>query len=521
MKSKLHGEMAIRSGIKCSDFDSWTRSNSVTSVSIVFASGSLGNPATYYGHTLLKFNFSTTDTHTTLMDESVNYGAILEGTDDNQLTYLFKSLTGGYDAGFSHINFYFHDHNYGDRELRDLWEYKLDLSQNEVDMIVAHSWEVLGKHYTYYFFKGNCAYQMGRVLEVISDLSIVPDDRPWTIPQSLVQKLSTAKFHGHPLVMEVKYHPSRQSRFYSKYISLTEKEEQIFKTFVREESGRDIEGLQRISTASKQKILDTVMDYYRYAYNPLDDAAPEVKLKYSTALSMRYELPPGTASVEEYIPESPDNGRPPGWFQIGAGWVDTLGGSVSLQVRPAYYDALDAGSGHIRNGALSMGNVRAEIFQDKVRIDSLDLIHIENVNPAISQLPRDKGTAWGLKIGAEQARIWCEDCLVARVQGDIGISRQFSQKIFAAVYMGGALQNERAGQGYGFGRGKVILITDPVPSVRVRLGYEYRFPMGADGSNYSVVNASARWAIDSRIDLRIQYAFDQEKQLNLGLGFYW
>ena len=81
----------------------------MSSVSVVFATGFLGNPASYYGHTLLKFNFRTGEKHTSLLDVSVNYGAILEGKHDGQVTYIVKSLAGGYSAGFSHIHFYYHD----------------------------------------------------------------------------------------------------------------------------------------------------------------------------------------------------------------------------------------------------------------------------------------------------------------------------------------------------------------------------------------------------------------------------
>ena len=521
LKSRLRDSLKFRTDIKCPAFDSWTHVNDVKSISIIYASGSLGNPATYYGHTLLKFNFSNNASHTSLMDESVNFGAILEGTHDDQFTYIFKSLTGGYDAGFSHVSFYYHDHNYGDHEIRDMWEYKLDLPQNEVDLIVAHSWEVLGKHFTYYFFKGNCAYHMGKVLEIVDGLQVIPENRPWTIPQSLVQRLSSTRIHNHPLVSEVKYHPSRQSRFYEKYGRLSKQGVNIFKSAARNVASIHENEFQQLATPAKQSIIDTLIDYDQYTHNPLDKASPEVKEAYAAALSMRYTLPPGEPETETSAPESPDQGRPPGWIQVGLSRHTSLGNALSLQIRPAYYDDLDAGSGHIKNGTLAMGNIRAEIFHDQFRIETIDLMHIENVNPAISQLPGDQGTAWRLRIGAEQARLWCKDCLVARIQGDMGYGRQFTPKLFAAAYLGGALQHERAGQGFGFARTSATLITDLSPSLRIRLGCEYRLPIASDTSSYGVAKASARWAISARSDFRLQYEFDEEKKINAGLGFYW
>ncbi|MBL8523628.1 MAG: DUF4105 domain-containing protein, partial [Betaproteobacteria bacterium] len=138
LRSKIGAHAAFAMPVKCNAFNAWTRSGNIESLSVVLASGYLGNPASYYGHTLLKFNFKGDQGQTRLMDISVNYGAIVE-KNDGPFTYIAKSLSGGYDGGFSHIQFYFHNHNYGNIELRDLWEYKIDLPANEVDLIVAHA----------------------------------------------------------------------------------------------------------------------------------------------------------------------------------------------------------------------------------------------------------------------------------------------------------------------------------------------------------------------------------------------
>ena len=60
--------------LKCQNFNDWTFSNSVQSISMIYASGFLGNPATFYGHTLLKLNSRRTTNQTKLMDQSINYG---------------------------------------------------------------------------------------------------------------------------------------------------------------------------------------------------------------------------------------------------------------------------------------------------------------------------------------------------------------------------------------------------------------------------------------------------------------
>lgn len=278
---------------------------------------------------------------------------------------------------------------------------------------------------------------------------------------------------------------------------------------------------QNRTTTSKQAILDTLIDYDRFAHNPIAGASPEVKQAYATTLAMRYELPPGVPEMKNKLPESPHLGRPPGWFQIGTGRNTRLGNSITLQSRPAYYDALDADSGHVKNGSLSMGDFRAALYADKLRIEWLDIIRIESVNPGISQLPGDRGNAWGLRLGTEQARLWCDNCLVVRAQGDIGYSRQFSESTFVAAFLGGAVQSNRASQGLGFFRGSTVLVSELSPMLRVRLAYEYHHPFTQRTKDYSVFNATARWSLGDDLDLRLTIQRDQAKQFNFGIGYYW
>jgi len=68
----------------------------VSSVSLVYATGYLGNPASYYGHVLLKIN-SDGDTQTALEDQAINFGAIIPDN-EGMVSYILKGLMGGYES---------------------------------------------------------------------------------------------------------------------------------------------------------------------------------------------------------------------------------------------------------------------------------------------------------------------------------------------------------------------------------------------------------------------------------------
>jgi Domain of unknown function (DUF4105) len=514
---------ALKRQRPCPALNAWTRSNSVSSVSIVFATGFLGNPASFYGHTLLKFNFRDDQRQSRLLDVSVNYGAIVGGN-EGILTYVVNSVLGGYDGGFSHIDFYFHNHNYGDVELRDLWEYQLRLPKEAVETVVHHAWEVLGKRYTYRFFRENCAYRMAELLEVVEGVEVIPQTWPWLIPQELVQHIGAARYKGQPLVADVTYFPSRQSRYYAKHGRLRPFEAGALKAFTESPLAEREAVLGALDVPSRQAVIDTAIDYYQYIGAPIDRAPKPMREDYTKALSMRYQLPPqaAEAGANDPWPTSPHLSRRLGWVQVAAVVNRAAGDSIDLRIRPAYYDALDSESGHVGNSLLAMGDLQISLRRGRVDLRRLDLLGIESVNPGRTPLKGDGGAAYKLHVGAEPLQLGCANgCTVARLQGDYGYGNALATGLFAAGYLGGAVQTRRAGEGVGFVRGTADLIYRRGDRLGVRASVEVRLPVGSDVRRYSVAGVEARWRIDANTDVRLNFERNRATRVGLGLGSYW
>jgi hypothetical protein len=505
---------------ECPAYFKWISKGTTTSISVVFANGYLGNPASYYGHTLLKFNNQQSGFSNNLLDATVNYGAIMEKKDD-PVTYIFKGVFGGYEAGFSDVDFYFHNHNYGENELRDLWEYKLDLPQEDVDLVVNHAWEVMGKKYTYYFFRENCAYRMAEIIQVLDGIEIIPGNRLWTVPQSLVKKLTDAERDGQKLVSKIIYHPSRQSRFYARHNDLKHEEKELLQDIVLHQIELDNEKFTRRSLTSKHKLLDATLDYYRFTNGySREHQAYNLDPDYIAALNARFELPAGSTEVAGRDPASPHLGRSPSWTQLGLVSNSHAGDAISLRIRPAYYDALDSDSGHVRNAALGMGDIQFYAKNGRIRLNKLDLIAIDSVNPGISGLPDDSGLAWKIRAGGEQAKISCTDCLLARAQGDIGYGRQVSKNLFAAAYLGGGAQEMRHDQDIGFARATLDLIARWGVNLSTKASLESRRSLN-ENQVTTYRRANVRWEINNQFDLRFSYEHGDARALGFGVGLYW
>jgi hypothetical protein len=505
---------------QCTELNLWTQKNSVRSISVVLASGYLANPASFYGHTLLKFNFEDEASGSYLTDTSVNFGVIVPDN-ENPLRYIVKGIFGGYDGGFSHIGFYFHNHNYGDQELRDLWEYKLSLDQEDVDLIVAHAWEVLGKRYTYYFFDRNCAFRMAEILEIIGGISVLPSNSLWTIPQHHIQVLAQATYHGRPLVSEVKFHPSRQSRFYNKVQNLAPNESAIFSALVSKQVTFESKRFTDLPVTSQQAISDATIDYYQFVGSPLETAPAELKKSYAAALAVRYKLPPGELTRKATTPPGPHLGRTPSWLQLGAMDGSAIGKFQTLRIRPAYYDPLDSDAGHIRNSSLTMADTTLGIQGNEVWLKRLDFLRIDSSSPNLTGLPGDNSAAWKMRLGVEELDQVKHNTSIVKLNGEIGLARQATTWGFAGVYAGASLQTDSKEEGSGHSHLALTAIVRPENRFSGRFSYERRFPFDAQLPAYDETRVELRVALGTNRDIRFNHVKKRTSEVGIAFGFYW
>lgn len=504
----------------CPAFDAWVHGADTKSISVLFATGYLGNPASFYGHTLLKFNADQETKRSDLLDVTVNYGAVIpEST--GMIEYIVRGALGGFDAGFSHIQYYYHDHAYGDLELRDLWEYELELSDDEVQFLVAHSWEVLGKEYTYYFFRKNCAYRMAEILELLPDVTVIPPRRGWTIPQSVVQSAMSQQRHGKPLVRSVSYHPSRQSQFITRYQGLGIAQRRAVREFVQASTNQKMSAVSALPTSEQYAVIDTLIDYLQFRL-PKDapDDAPELKA-YRQLLVYRFSLP---STSSEPLPEprsNPSEDRRPGYFSIGLQdhEVDGLGGE--LRWRAAYYDPLDTTPSQSPNSELTMGDVIVGVRDGDLELRRAQLFRVEAVNSGRSGLPGDSGHSWRLALGVERQDIACTDCAVARFDGDIGISRWLGNQLTIGAYVGGAVQDNRNDSGNLWLRARGYANWHGPRGLRIRMAYEHREHLDGALESQDVIELTGRVPLSKNMDLRFSYTRNVAEESMLSIGYYW
>lgn len=505
--------------VECQGFLSWSKLSSTQSLSLIFATGYLGNPASYYGHTLLKLNSDKTK-KLNLLETSVNFGAKVPKNED-PISYMFKGVVGGYDGSFSHSSYYYHTQNYLENELRDLWEYQLNLSQDDYYFLVAHIWELIEQDYIYYFFDENCVYRMYELFTLFDDIDLPPIKAPWVIPQEVVSAINSATYKGEPLVSKIKYIPSRQSSFYNKYWQLNSNEKSLIAKIVEHPTQLNLLNAEEITFEAKLKTLSTLLDYYQYLISVDKGNRKLNKQSYTQVLTYRYNLAPGKVDFVDKLAISPHLARPSSYFQLGFIHNENLGNGVSIKLRPAYYDQLDAESGHIRNGALKMGELDLEYINNKLAIRALSIFEVVSLSNQATGLPHDGYDSWKLYLGLQKQDNKCQNCADFTFKANKGLSVPIFENTTLAGYVGGAFVENY------LDRGRVYVSSNL--TLNQSINNDWNFLVDLEARKYLENQQVTKYNVKAETRYRVKFNHEyidfrlilSNDETMVSLGYYW
>ncbi|MBY0515567.1 MAG: DUF4105 domain-containing protein [Bacteriovoracaceae bacterium] len=197
---------------ECPEFREFVSKLNAKSVSLIFSSYFINSPASAFGHTFLRFNSAThrqdDQDQAELLDYGINYAAVMDTS--NVLVYATKSMLGLFPGTFTAVPYYYKVREYNDFESRDLWEYKLNFTQPQIDRMVEHMWELGPTYFDYKFFTENCSYHVLSLMEVGNpDLNLTN-----RLPSLYVIPIDTVRvvIEEPNLVAGSRYRPSVLSR---------------------------------------------------------------------------------------------------------------------------------------------------------------------------------------------------------------------------------------------------------------------------------------------------------------------
>ena len=407
----------------CDNYLQWLGESPAESVSIIYADGYLGNPASFYGHILFKVDSGKNEFTSELLNNSLNFGAEVPNN-ENPVAYILKGLIGGYQAKYTSNHFYRYNINYSEVELRDLWQYELNLSSIQKDLLVAHAWELLSSGYTYYFTNRNCAYHIAKMLELVTEKDLISPTEPFVLPITVFNRLSKIAGEKGSLIKTVTRTESRQNRFRRKYAQLNRYQQAILKKLIA--TGEYTSRFYKLKGTEKKQLVDVMIDYYEFRIRQ-DDSQTELKQRKHRVLLERLKLSSGNnPQWETTEPTMPHTGQDPSLIRASIQHHSLTGNSLTIQTRPAYFDFLSTEAGHLPFSQLSMADLSVRFSTDKIKVAKFDLLNIETLNISATGFSGDAGLAWKFRVGNERDVL--SDSIVSNeyfVETAIGKAQQY------------------------------------------------------------------------------------------------
>lgn len=504
LKKKLHFHDSKLLPQPCERFDSWLKELNPASITLIFPSAYMDNPASMFGHSFLRVDQKGQTAETNILAYTINYAA--EVPPNPGVEFAYKGIFGGYKGFFSTIPYYMKVKEYQDMENRDIWEYRLNFSHTEYLRLLMHAWELGNAYFDYYFFKENCAYHILSLLEVADpNLHLTDQFHFGTIPADTIRLLSRQK----GLIQKVSYRPARSTLLKCKREALTKEETSLFLKLVHDPQMISQSEFLQLPQNRKTFLLDFASDVLRYSAATDSEHAKIYQDNNRSILVARSHIPiPSGPFPVKPFSISPEHGHQTLRVGGGVGWRNNET-FEEINFRGAYHDLLDPDQGYTQDAQIELLDLRLRHYhrRDQFRVERFTFANVLSLAPIDSLFA---SPSWKFNIGMDTVKTsTCDLCSNGNANVGIGGALEtqvFQREVFFlfgeidANVSGAYKENHRMGGGVS---GGVMATITPNWKWLMSAGYLY-YPLG-DRSHDIPISVGQRWTFAKNFAVRATF----------------
>lgn len=490
LKDQLH--LADLPAVDCKEFKQWFKDVAPHSAVMIFPAAYLNSPSSMFGHTLLRIDQADVQSNNTaLLSYAINFGAYIEGS-DNSILYAWKGLMGGYPGLFALVPYQEKLSEYRSLENRDLWEYRLNLTQVETERMVEHVWELKQIQFDY-FFDENCSYRLLELLQVARPGLRLTEQFPLTaIPTDTVKAVKDAG-----LVEKIDYRPSRERELLERAKPLDSDEQQWVLKVSDDQKQLQEPAFKALPRERQALIIDAAYRLGRYRANGLERDTERSQRSFELLRAINQNPAP---DLKITPPGLPENGHESRTWQAGIGTRgDKAFGEYGL--RMAYHDLNDNAEGFPLGAQIEILQMELRQYEgNHWQLQQLDLATIRSLTPRNALL---QPWSWQVTGGLERVPGKHDDeTLVAHVNGGAGGTWQLRDDMLGFALGTVRVEhnndfNEAISPAAGFNTG--VLWKNPLGN----LSLEAKGDFFTNGEVRRSISLNQQWELSRNLGLRL------------------
>ena len=373
----LHFDRTQLPAPQCERYQQWRSGMNAASATLVFPAAYLNSPASMYGHTFLRLDPPSTGAPSSpLLSYAINYAA--NGDEGEGLAFAFKGLMGLYPGQFTNSPYYLRIRDYNDLENRDIWEYDLNLSPQEMERLLAHAWELGPTRFDYYFFDENCSYHLLALLDAARPgLNLTDQFTWWAIPIDTVRAVTNTP----GLLKAVHYRPSNSTELRHRAELIGPRRTALAKRLALGQiQPADVDHAEP-DAAARASVYEVAERYLAYDATQRSLGQAYVQAQRMRFLAARSSLPTGEAVEAPKPTTAPQEGH-------GTARTDVMLGQrmghavIQVNARPAYHDLLDPEAGFQRGSAIQFFRLEVSKAENgSLQLEKLTPVDIVSLSP--------------------------------------------------------------------------------------------------------------------------------------------
>ena len=488
----------------CERFDRWFNDFEAQSITLIFPSAFLNNPASMFGHTFLRIDQKGQTEQTRILAYTINYAA--QVPPDAGIAYPIRGIFGGYSGYFSTYPYYLKVQEYRDIENRDIWEYRLNFSEYQVRRLLMHSWELGNAAFDYFFFKENCSYHILALLDYADPtLHLTDEFLLWTVPADTVRLIASKQ----GLVSDISYRPSRSNVLRRKRESLPVRERELAHRITQDLGELTTPAFVQLGLTKQAFLLDLASDYLRYRTDTTDSSPPEWKERNRAVLTARsqFRIPSEEFKVVPFA-KQPELGHKTSRASLGSGWRnnDTF---EEVTVRAGYHDQLDPEVGYTPDAQIELASLSLRHYNraDQTRIERATLANVLSLSPIDSVF---RSPSWKINVGMNTIKHnGCELCSNGVMNGGIGVAAErhwLKREVFFAFMEGEANYSKAYEERHRIGGGGTVgVLADLTDRWKLMASGTYlRYALGDTSDDFRWF-VGQRYTLSQNLALRLEY----------------